>query len=265
LRNDVDPSLLSQTITDLVGFGTRFYPTATNQSSAEYLYRELESYGLAVWYEYFVSWDGYLLTNVIAEIPGRDQTSLYGVLAHFDTISDAPTTSAPGADDNASGVAATLEIARIMAGWSLKHPLRIILVNYEEQGIIGSQEWARDAVARGEPWEGVFNIDSVGSGRNGNRIVLNSEGSSTWMGDLIVRVNDVYGIGESINNAHDPDIMADDNRLRDQGIESVMVARELYGQSPVHHTTNDVMESMSVPHVQGTTVLILLSIGSLMF
>ncbi len=265
LRDDVDPNLLTQTIADLQGFGTRFYPTATNQESAEYLYRKLESYGLSVWYEYFVSWDGYLLTNVIGEIPGRDQSSLYGVMAHFDTISDAPSSNAPGADDNASGVAASLEIARILSGWSLKHPFRIIFVNYEEQGIIGSQQWAKDAVARGEPWEGVFSIDSVGSDRNGKRIVLNSEGDSTWMGDLIVRVNDAYGLGESIKNAHDPDIMADDNRLRDQGIESVMIARELYGQSPYHHTTNDVLDNMSVPRVQETAVLILLTVGSLMF
>jgi hypothetical protein len=111
----------------------------------------------------------------------------------------------------------------------------------------------------------VFNIDSVGSDRNGRRIILNSEGSSTWMGDLIVRVNDAYGIGENINNAHDPDIMADDNRLREQGIESVMIARELYGASPYHHTTNDLMEHASVPRVQETAALILLSVGSLMF
>lgn len=272
LRADVDSNLITQHMnelqamgaTDGSGLGTRFYPTASNQRAAEYLYRELESYGLTVWYEYFVSWDGYLLTNVIGEVPGRDQSRLYGVMAHFDTISDAPTTVAPGADDNASGVAASLEIARILSGWSLKYPLQIIFVNYEEQGIIGSQEWARGAVARGEPWEGVFNIDSVGSDRNGRRIVLNSEGSSTWMGDLIVRVNDAYGLGENINNAHDPDIMADDNRLRDEGIEAVMVARELYGQSPYHHTTNDVMDNVSVPRVQDTTVLILLSVGSLM-
>ena len=273
LRDGVDPNRITQHMTELVGMGatdgsgigTRFYPTASNQRAAEYLYRELESYGLTVWYEYFVSWDGYLLTNVIGEVPGRDQSRYYGVMAHFDTISDAPTTAAPGADDNASGVAASLEIARVLSGWSLKYPLQIIFVNYEEQGIIGSQEWAKGAVARGEPWEGVFNIDSVGSDRNGRRIVLNSEGSSTWMGDLIVRVNDAYGLGENIKNAHDPDIMADDNRLRDQGIESVMIARELFGQSPYHHTTNDVMANVSVPRVQETAVLILLTVGSLMF
>jgi hypothetical protein len=265
LRNAVDPNLMSQTITELQGFGTRYYPTSSNQASAEYLFRELESYGLNVWYEHFVSWEGYLLVNVIGEIPGRDSSSLYGVMAHFDTISEAPTTAAPGADDNASGVAASLEIARVLSGWDLKYSLRIIFVNYEEQGIIGSQEWARGAVARGEPWEGVFNIDSVGSGRNGNTIILNSEGESSWMGDLIVRVNDAYGVGEKVNNAHDPDIMADDNRLRDQGIESVMIARELYGWSPVHHTTNDVMQNLSIPHTQNTAVLILLTVGSLMF
>jgi hypothetical protein len=272
LMNDVDADRMSQAIADLQasgstdgsGIGTRFYTTRGNQIAAEYLYRQLESYGLDVWYEDFISWDGYLLVNVVGELPGRDTSRLYGVMAHFDTISKAPTQAAPGADDNATGVASSLEIARILAGWDLKYSFRVIFVNYEEGGVVGSQEWAKHAVASGDPWEGVFNIDSVGSSRNGYQIVLNTGGKSTWMSDLIKRVNDAYGVGEKLELLESSEIVADDNRLRDKGIEAVMVARELYGWSPVHHTANDVVSNVSMPHAENTAVLILLSVASLL-
>jgi hypothetical protein len=272
LMNDVNAGNMEQTIADLQasgstdgsGIGTRFYTTRGNQIAAEYLYRQLESYGLDVWYEDFVSWDGYLLVSVVGEIAGQDPSRLYGVMAHFDTISDAPTTAAPGADDNATGVASGLEIARILAGYDLKYSFRVIFVNYEEGGVVGSQEWAKDAAASGEPWEGVFNIDSVGSSRNGYQIVLNSGGKSVWMEDLIKRVNDAYGVGEKLKIVQSNEIVADDNRLRDNGIEAVMVARELYGWSPVHHTQKDVAWNVSIAHAQNCAVLILLSVASLL-
>ncbi|HYH13364.1 MAG TPA: M20/M25/M40 family metallo-hydrolase, partial [Thermomicrobiales bacterium] len=272
LMGDVDPGRIESVIAELQasgsndgsGIGTRHYTTTGNQIAAEYLYRELESYGLDVWYEDFVSWDGFLLVNVVGQIPGRDESRLYGVMAHFDTTSDTPLTSAPGADDNATGVAASLEIARILSGFDVKHPVRVIFVNYEEVGVVGSQEFARDAVAAGDPWEGVFNVDSVGSARNGSQIVLNATGDSVWMEDLITRVNDAYGLGERIEILQSEEIVADDSRLRDQGLESVLIARELYGWSPVHHSDRDLIGEVSIPHTQSAATLVLLSVASLL-
>lgn len=272
LMNEVDSSRIEETIGDLQiagaadggTIGTRHYTTAGNQVAAEYLYQKLESYGLDVWYEDFVSWDGLLLVNVVGEIPGRDTSRLYGVMAHFDTISESSGTAAPGADDNASGIAASLEIARVLAEYDLAYSLRVVFVNYEEEGVVGSQEFARDAVEAGDPWEGIFNIDSVGSARNGNQIVLNADGSSVWMEELIQRVDDAYGLADTLVMHQSDEIVADDTRLRSEGIESVLVARELYGWSPVHHTADDVLESMSIPHTEQAAVLILLTTASLL-
>lgn len=270
--NDVDASRIEETIGDLQvtgapdggTIGTRHYRTPGNQAAAEYLYQKLESYGLDVWYEDFVSWDGLLLVNVVGEIPGRDSSQLYGIMAHFDTISDSSATAAPGADDNASGVAASLEIARVLAEYDLAYSLRVVFVNYEEEGVVGSQEFARDAIQAGDPWEGIFNIDSVGSGRNGDQIVLNADGSSIWMEELIQRVDDAYGLADTLVMHQSDEIVADDSRLRDEGIEAVLVARELYGWSPVHHTADDVVERVSIPHTERASVLILLTVGSLL-
>ena len=242
--------------------GTRYYTLAGNQMAADYLYRRLESYGIDVWFEEFLTPEGLLLVNVVGELPGRDRSAVYAVMAHFDTISSAPGT-APGADDNATGIAASLEIARVMAGYELKHPVRIVFTNAEEVGILGSNVWAREARAERLPIEGVFNVDAVGSNRQGRLLVLNSDARSAWMQDLMIRINDVYGLGNEIMSRQNPQIVADDNMVREQGIESVLVARELYGWSQIHHTTNDVAGSVSVDNVLSTTYLVLLSVAAM--
>ena len=180
----VDRDGLETTIDDLSstgeldnsGVGTRYYTLPGNQIAADYLYQELESYGLEVWYEDFVTWDGILLVNVVAQAPGRDESEMYAVMSHFDSFNTTTPRQAPGADDNATGIAVNLETARVLAGYELQHPVRFVFVNAEEVGIIGAQEWARAANAKGLPVRGVLNVDSVGSSRQGQYIATNADG-----------------------------------------------------------------------------------------
>ncbi len=270
LLDDVRSDAIERSIEDLVAMGspdgsepgTRYYTAPANMEAAEYLFRQLESYGLDVWYEDFLSWEGYLMVNVIGEVSGADDSAVYGVMAHFDSISE-NLGIAPGADDNASGVAASLEIARILGQYELNHPLRVIFVNVEEVGIVGSQEFAKRANAEGTAYEGVFNLDSIGAARQYNYLVLNGNGDTQWMADLYVRINDAYGLGQSINAMSNDAIVADDNRLREAGIDSMMVARELYGQSPFHHTSGDTIDTISIAGVVSCSQLTLLSLAAL--
>lgn len=270
LLDDVDPANLEATIrelqgtssTDGSGVGSRFYSLTGNAMACEYLFQRMEALGMKVWYEDFISPDGLLLVNVVGELPGADTNAVYSVMAHLDSIST-ETSNAPGADDNATGIAASLEIARILTGYELRHPVRLVFVNGEEVGILGSESWARNIVAGGVPVEGVFNIDSVGSDRQGTLIWLNSDARSAWMQELIVDINNAYGLGQDLATRQNPNIVADDNKVREQGIEAVMVARELYGFSPVHHTSNDLIENVSIENTLTTTQLILLSLATL--
>ncbi len=270
LIDDVSESNLEASITDLVGMGstdgsgigTRYYTSASNMLAAEYLYTRLESYGLNVWYEDFLTWEGYLVVNVIGEVPGNDDSEIYGVMAHFDTISTDLAVS-PGADDNATGVSASLEIARVLSEYELHHPVRIIFVNVEEVGIVGSERFAQNAREQGVPYEGVFNLDSVGAQRQYSYVVLNGDATTTWMTDLYIRLNEAYGLNQTINAMTNDAIVADDNRLRENGIDSIMIGRELYGQSPFHHTTGDTPDTLSMLGVQRCTQLTLISLAYL--
>lgn len=270
LLPEVDAAEIERTIaelqemssTDGTGVGTRHYTTTGNVMAAEYLFTRLESYGLTVWYEDFVTPEGLLSTNILGEIPGQDPNSIYGVMAHMDSIST-DISSAPGADDNATGVAASLEIARILSGYELKYPVHIIFVNAEETAIIGSMAYARNAVQEEVPLEGVFNVDAIGTSSDGPRIVLNANEQSAWMMDLLVRINDAYGLGQDILVRQNPAIVADDTMLRNEGLEAVMITREVFGMSSVHHTEDDVLENVSIPYTVRIAQLVLLALAAL--
>ncbi len=75
--------------------------------------------------------------NIIVDIPGRETPDeIYVFGAHFDAVP-----AAPGADDNASGVAALLETARLLKDRPMKRTLRLIFFNLEEPGLIGSRQY----------------------------------------------------------------------------------------------------------------------------
>src|SRR5699024_4029612 len=147
-----------------------------------------------------IMWDGYLLVNVVAEIPGDDDSEIYAMMAHLDTINGGNPRVAPGADDNASGIAVTLEVARILAGYELEHPVEVVFVNAEEVGIIGSATWAKDRSANGVPIQGVFNIDSVGSVRNRPIVFTNADNGSSWMQQHMSRINSEYELLETFEH-----------------------------------------------------------------
>jgi hypothetical protein len=268
LMDQVDPGRIERTIADLMaigeldnsGLGTRYYALPGNQIAADYLFQELESYGLEVSFEDFISWDGLLLVNVVAELPGRDDSQAYAVMSHFDSFNNTTTPrQAPGADDNATGMAVNLETARILADWELDHPVRFVFVNAEEVGIQGATAWAKRANATGDNIGGVLNVDSVGSARQGPYVVTNADNGSSWLQGAMSDVNERYGLGQVIQHLQDDVIVADDNMVRDEGIPAVMIARELYGWTPFHHTPEDTMTNVSIDSVTTMTYLTLLT------
>ncbi|MGO2479475.1 MAG: M28 family metallopeptidase [Pseudoalteromonas sp.] len=108
--------------------------------------------------------------NVVAQITGSESPDEYIVIsAHWDHFGTKQTESGPkiynGAVDNASGTAATLEIARIMSKINKEHPFKrsIIFANFtaEETGLLGSAQFASGAVVPTKQIVGLLNIDGM--------------------------------------------------------------------------------------------------------
>jgi Tol biopolymer transport system component len=129
--------------------------------------------------------------NVVARIPARGKDRLEGAIllgAHYDHLgrggrfSLAPDRNEvhPGADDNASGVAAVIEIARSLAGRSEKLRRDVIVAAFagEETGLLGSTHLSRSAAGQG--LAGMLNLDMVGRMRGNRLSVLGSDSASEW-------------------------------------------------------------------------------------
>ena len=81
--------------------------------------------------------------------------------AHYDSKSGTPYDCAPGADDNASGVAAVVECARILRDARLEGSVEFVLFDGEELGLLGSRFYA-GALDSDAVYDGVFNLDMIG-------------------------------------------------------------------------------------------------------
>ncbi len=118
----------------------------------------------------------YALDNVEAELPGSELEEIVLITAHLDSTAaftdfegreyDPDEDPAPGADDDGSGIAAVLAAARAIKRLSaLKRPkrtIRFVLFNAEEEGLVGSGEYARDQRALAVPIVAVYQMDMMG-------------------------------------------------------------------------------------------------------
>ena len=112
------------------------------------------------------------IVNVVATLPGTQPESrdrIYVVSGHYDSMpSNAldPQKDAPGANDDASGTAVSMELACVMSKHKFSATLVFMAVAGEEQGLLGSSAWAKDARARNLDIAGMFTNDIVGNTRD---------------------------------------------------------------------------------------------------
>lgn len=132
------------------------------QAAAGYLERELESAGYAVTGQHYMA-EGKGVLNLEAELPGRSATAgMIIVGAHYDSVY-----GSPGADDNGSGTAALLEIARLLKGRPLSRTVRFVLFVNEEPpffktGLMGSLVYAKRSRQRGEKIAAMLSLETIG-------------------------------------------------------------------------------------------------------
>ena len=137
------------------------------------------------------------LRNVVAVLPGASPRRIY-VSAHYDTVArrtdggggetgfdwTRADNDAPGANDDGSGTALVIELARVFAQSGLQFDATIVFIALagEEQGLVGAKLHAQRAAAEGWRIDAVLNNDIVGNSRGGtgasegDRVRVFSEG-----------------------------------------------------------------------------------------
>jgi hypothetical protein len=115
-----------------------------------------------------------IITNVVATLKGTQPAStdrIYVVSGHYDSMCSSPTDAkcdAPGANDDASGTAAVLEMARVMAKHEFDATVVFMAVAGEEQSLLGSTHFAEQAKQKNWEIEAMFTNDIVGNTLGGN-------------------------------------------------------------------------------------------------
>ncbi|HLA94892.1 MAG TPA: M28 family metallopeptidase [Pyrinomonadaceae bacterium] len=127
-----------------------------------------------------------VLTNVVATLKGTTNPErVYVVSGHYDSMCSSPTDTkcdAPGANDDASGTSAVIELARVMSKRKFDATIVFMTVPGEEQGLLGATYFAEQAKVKAMDIEGMFTNDIIGGATtnknspNRNRVRVFSEG-----------------------------------------------------------------------------------------
>ncbi len=158
--------------------------TETEKTTANYLINKFSSFGYATQLQK-IPYDiyGYETYNAIGFLDSTLSSECIVIGAHYDSIGE-------GANDNASGVVALLQIAKQLANQNAIYPFDIYVVAFggEEQGLFGSQYFVDQFSQNYKmPLSNIlvmFNVDSVA---NGDNLYLHCENKSTALADLILQ------------------------------------------------------------------------------
>ena len=155
---------LKRHVSALAGqIGERNVWRAGSMAAADaYIRKTLEAAGYAVNVQSFTS-RGVSVNNLEAVLPGKALAEeIIVVGAHYDSVADSP-----GANDNASGVATMLELARLLAGTALPRSVRFVAFANEEAPFfygdeMGSNRYAASAQAQGARIEAMLSLETIG-------------------------------------------------------------------------------------------------------
>ena len=233
------------------------------------------------------------IRNVIAVLPARATSSsnrIFIVCAHYDTQAvrepnwNPLTSTAPGANDNGTGVAAMLEIAYLLSRYEYEHELRFIALGGEELGFLGSRRYVQEASATQANSEidpvpvakkivGVFNLDMLGFNWKSDLVEIVTNNDSAWISRALTIANTWYDIGLKIRRAQGEFIdISSHKSFWDADYDAVTLTEsstpwrdsQNYNANPFYHTSNDTVDKVNFGLVRKVTQLVLVTVDSLL-
>ncbi len=221
--------------------GTALYRTADGGGSFDSL---LDSFEDEKW------------ENVVAEKKGKVSPDEIVILCgHMDSTSERPLQSAPGAEDNGSGTAATLVGARALADLDFERTLRFIVWAGEEQGLLGSAHYAGKAAENEEKIVGVVNLDMVAYDEEKGKRDDTSDfvnDASKWLGEYLIEIGGMYNIDHIFDLIVEPRSGGSDHAsFWNVGYDAIFLIEGETGpggvlEYPYYHTTQDTVDKLSM-------------------
>ncbi|MEK6207052.1 MAG: M20/M25/M40 family metallo-hydrolase [Chloroflexota bacterium] len=205
----IDEAKLNDHMVALASFGSRDPRHPNHAKAVAYLKEQLGAIpGLAM-ESHRAAYNGIALENILAIVdpltPAAGSGGWVMICAHYDSISNRSpgwnpvTSAAPGADDNATGTAALLEYARVLAQERASLRQRVVLAFFDGEELFfkGSAAYL-GSLGKPAPYAAVINIDMVGFNPLADRLdLIYYTNGSADLRDRMIAANDRYQIGVS--------------------------------------------------------------------
>lgn len=209
---------------------------------------------------------GTLGKNIWAVQPGLVYPNQYYILcAHYDGMPNA--NIAPAADDNGGSCATVLEAARILSQYAFEYTIVYALWDEEEQGLVGSNKYATDALSRGDSIRGVLNMDAISwDGDNDSlaRVHTKPIANSLALSDTLLAVNTAYQIGLQLAINNPGATYSDHASFWNKGYSAVLLIEDFDNDpNPHYHTATDSLTYFNLPYYHKLSRLAIGSLGTL--
>lgn len=256
-------------IARLTQFPTRHANSPYNDAAAETLRAFFADLGLPAAFEEF-TYRNVAYQNVVATQPGRvHPDSIFVICAHFDSYSNVSLTSAPGADDNASGVAAVMLAARILSRYACDYTVKYIGFNCEELGLKGSIPWVQTASADSLAIVGALNLDMLGWWQDGvvRDLDIVTNEASRWLADACLNAARLYAAAPVQRHVNNNFALGDHYPFWYYGYSALCVAEAAGYEdpelNPYVHTTSDTINRIVPEFALGNTQVVIATLATL--
>ena len=250
MMNQVNMDSLQATVQHLQDYGSRYFSSTTAYAASDWIAGKMEALGLEVEQQgfYVNSWagTGEAAPNVIGIQRGTLYPDTYVVCgSHFDSFTWDVLfggSNAPGADDNATGVASVLESARIMSQYEFEYSIVYCAYGAEEMGLYGSEAYASRCQQQGMDIIGYFNNDMNGY-LYGDEIHIDCiyPNSVAPIGDYYMNVANIYFPGMPVQHVNFNEGDSDHTSFNNHGYMGIYPFEDYQNYSPYIHTTDDVI------------------------
>ncbi len=237
----------------------------------QYIRSQFQQWGAVADYEFKLKARTHknLILNLPAQV-GFERRAPILIGAHYDGV---PGT--PGADDNASGVAVLLELARQFAATPLRYPLQLIAFDLEEYGLLGSEDYAHSLHQQDQPIRLMLSLEMLGYcdhlphsqqyppglqyfyPHRGNFIGLIGNWATTW--DMVRLCHGMAQVGTRsrwlpagrAGKLVEATRLSDHAPFWDRGYPAIMVTDTAFLRNPHYHRPSDRLETLDLKFMTG--------------
>lgn len=266
LLAQVDPDRLQDLTTQLAGYSRSSSSTQTQIDAATaWVTDQFTDLGYDPQLEP-VTHEGRSMPNISVTIPGTGcSDKVLQLSAHYDVVG----ATNPGADDDASGMAALLEIARILRDHPQPVTIRLVAFSFEENGLVGAFQMAAADAAAHTDIVGAVSMDMIGFtdssltdpfvGLPADYLAMVADPSSAALAHVFGAASYTYtpefpAAGAVIDPSVLPDIFRSDHAAFVlQGYPGMIATDTANFRNPNYHTPNDTLATIDWNFVAGST------------